>query len=47
MYFSGIWIREIRFKCNLLLTEVNKILKNLESKKLVKAVKSVSVSTVM
>ena len=42
--FAGIWIRDIRFKCNLLLTQVNKILKNLESKKLIKAVKSVAVS---
>lgn len=41
---SGIWIRDIRFKSNLLLTQVNKILKNLESKKLIKAVKSVAVS---
>ncbi|KAI0217572.1 DNA-directed RNA polymerase III subunit RPC6 [Lamellibrachia satsuma] len=41
---KGIWIRDIRYKCNLLLTEVNKILKNLESKKLIKAVKSVSAS---
>ena len=31
-------------KCNLMLTEVNKILKNLESKKLIKAVQSVAVS---
>ena len=41
---SGIWSRDIRFKSNLPLTEVNKILKNLESKKLIKAVKSVAVS---
>ncbi|XP_060601610.1 DNA-directed RNA polymerase III subunit RPC6-like [Ruditapes philippinarum] len=41
---KGIWIRDIRFKSNLLLTQVNKILKNLESKKLIKAVKSVAVS---
>lgn len=41
---KGIWIRDIRFKCNLLLTQVNKILKNLESKKLIKAVKSVAAS---
>jgi len=40
---KGIWTRDIRFKCNLMLTEVNKILKNLESKKLIKAVKSVAV----
>ncbi|XP_048735936.1 DNA-directed RNA polymerase III subunit RPC6-like [Ostrea edulis] len=41
---KGIWIRDIRFKCNLLLTQVNKILKNLETKKLIKAVKSVAAS---
>uniref|UniRef100_H2YJT7 DNA-directed RNA polymerase III subunit RPC6 n=1 Tax=Ciona savignyi TaxID=51511 RepID=H2YJT7_CIOSA len=39
---KGIWTREIRYKCNLMLTEVNKILKNLESKKIIKAVKSVA-----
>ena len=42
----GIWTRDMRFKSNLPLTEVNKILKNLESKKLIKAVKSVAVSSV-
>lgn len=41
---SGIWSRDIRYKSNLPLTEINKILKNLESKKLIKAVKSVAVS---
>ncbi|CAI9725220.1 DNA-directed RNA polymerase III subunit RPC6-like [Octopus vulgaris] len=40
----GIWIRDIRYQSNLLLTQVNKILKNLESKKLIKAVKSVAAS---
>lgn len=39
---KGIWTRNIRFKCNLLLTQVNKILKSLESKKLIKAIKSVA-----
>ncbi|KAM9701083.1 LOW QUALITY PROTEIN: DNA-directed RNA polymerase III subunit RPC6-like, partial [Menidia menidia] len=39
---KAIWSRDIRFKSNLPLTEVNKILKNLESKKLIKAVKSVA-----
>jgi len=39
---KGIWIRDIRYKSNLLLTQVNKILKNLESKKLIKAVKAVN-----
>lgn len=42
--FTGIWSRDIRYKSNLPLTEINKILKNLESKKLIKAVKSVAVS---
>ncbi|XP_073249039.1 DNA-directed RNA polymerase III subunit RPC6-like isoform X2 [Porites lutea] len=41
---KGIWIRDIRFKSNIQLTQVNKILKNLESKKLIKAVKSVAAS---
>lgn len=41
---KGIWIRDIRFKSNLIMTQLNKILKNLESKKLIKAVKSVNVS---
>ncbi|XP_078315698.1 DNA-directed RNA polymerase III subunit RPC6-like [Crassostrea virginica] len=41
---KGIWIRDIRFKCNLLLNQVNKILKTLETKKLIKAVKSVAAS---
>ena len=45
LVFIGIWIRDIRFKSNIQLTQVNKILKNLESKKLIKAVKSVAVST--
>jgi len=39
---KGIWVRDIRFKSNLLLAQVNKILKNLEGKKLVKSVKSVA-----
>lgn len=41
---KGIWIRDIRVKSNLIMTQLNKILKNLENKKLIKAVKSVSVS---
>ncbi|KAK2160255.1 hypothetical protein LSH36_137g04034 [Paralvinella palmiformis] len=41
---KGIWIRDIRYKSNLLLTQLNKILKSLESKKLIKAIKSVSAS---
>ena len=39
---TGIWIRDIRYKCNLQMTQVNKILKNLESKKLIKAINSVA-----
>lgn len=41
---KGIWIRDIRVKSNLIMTQLNKILKNLENKKLIKAVKSVNVS---
>ena len=41
---KGIWIRDIRFKSNLMLTQLNKILKNLETKKFIKAVKSVAAS---
>uniref|UniRef100_G3MKQ0 DNA-directed RNA polymerase III subunit RPC6 n=2 Tax=Amblyomma TaxID=6942 RepID=G3MKQ0_AMBMU len=41
---KGIWIRDIRNKSGLVLTSLNKILKSLESKKLIKAVKSVSAS---
>lgn len=41
---KGIWIRDIRFRSNLIPTHLNKILKILEGKKLIKAVKSVSVS---
>lgn len=44
LFLTGIWSRDIRYKSNLPLTEINKILKNLESKKLIKAVKSVAVS---
>lgn len=39
---KGVWIRDIRVKSNLLMTQLNKILKNLENKKLIKAVKSVT-----
>ncbi len=45
IFLAGIWIRDIRAKCNLVQNQVSKILKNLESKKSIKAVKSVSVST--
>ena len=43
-FYSGIWIRDIRIQSNLGLTQVNKVLKVLESKKLIKAVKSVQAS---
>ncbi|KAI4492083.1 hypothetical protein M0802_010091 [Mischocyttarus mexicanus] len=39
---KGIWIRDIRTKSNLILIQLNKILKKLESKKFIKAVKSVA-----
>lgn len=41
---KGIWMRDIRYQSNLLATQLNKILKALENKKLIKAVKSVSVN---
>ncbi|XP_055715947.1 probable DNA-directed RNA polymerase III subunit RPC6 [Phlebotomus papatasi] len=41
---KGIWIRDIRVKSNLIMTQLNKILKSLENKKLIKAVKSVNAS---
>ncbi|CAO1421534.1 unnamed protein product [Diamesa tonsa] len=41
---KGIWIRDIRIKSNLIMTQLNKILKNLENRKLIKAVKSVNAS---
>ena len=40
---KGIWIRDIRIKSNLIQTQLNKIIKNLESKKLIKSVKTVTV----
>lgn len=42
---KGVWIRDIRLKSNLILTQLKKILKSLESKNLIKAVKSVNVSS--
>ena len=39
---KGSWIRDIRFKSNLVPTQLNKVLKALENKKLIKAVKSVN-----
>jgi len=41
---KGIWIRDIRFKCNLTQPQLMKILKALENKRLIKGVKSVSAS---
>lgn len=41
---KGIWIRDIRVKSNLVMTQLNKILKALENKKLIKAVKTVNAS---
>lgn len=41
---KGIWIRDIRVKSNLVMTQLNKILKSLENKKLIKAVKTVNAS---
>ena len=42
---TGVWIREIRMKTNLGIPQLNKLLKNMMSKKLIKAVKSVAVSS--
>lgn len=41
---KGIWIRDIRIRSNLANTQLTKVLKNLESKKVIKAVKCVNVS---
>ncbi|XP_057654037.1 probable DNA-directed RNA polymerase III subunit RPC6 [Diorhabda carinulata] len=41
---KGIWIRDIRYSSNLNMTQLNKVLKSLETKKLIKSVKSVSAS---
>ncbi|XP_013184560.1 DNA-directed RNA polymerase III subunit RPC6 isoform X1 [Amyelois transitella] len=41
---KGIWIRDIRVRSNLANTQLNKVLKSLESKKLIKAVKCVNAS---
>ena len=41
--FQGIWIRDIRFKSNLGMTQLNKLLKTMEGKKLIKSVTSVAV----
>ena len=42
---AGVWIRDIRLKTNLGIPQLNKLLKNMMSKKLIKAVKSVAVSS--
>ena len=39
---KGIWIRDIRYKSNLPNKQISKVLKTLESKKLIKSVKSIS-----
>lgn len=44
---KGIWIRDIRFASNLNMTQLNKVLKSLETKKIIKAVKSVSVGLIL
>jgi DNA-directed RNA polymerase III subunit RPC6 len=41
---KGVWLRDIRQASNLPMTQVTKLLKVLEGKKIVKAIKSVSVS---
>ncbi|RWS04479.1 DNA-directed RNA polymerase III subunit RPC6-like protein [Dinothrombium tinctorium] len=41
---KGIWSRDIRMKSNLSLTLLNKVLKTMEGKKLIKSVKSVAAS---
>ena len=38
----GVWIRDIRAKSNLGQTQLNKVLKSLETKRLIKSVKSVN-----
>ncbi|XP_067012813.1 DNA-directed RNA polymerase III subunit RPC6 [Anabrus simplex] len=40
----GIWIRDIRSKSNLMATQLNKVLKAMENKKLIKSVNSVNAS---
>lgn len=40
---KGIWIRDIRVRSNLANTQLTKVLKSLESKKVIKAVKCVNV----
>lgn len=40
---KGIWMKDIRYKSNLNATTLNKVIKVLEGKKLIKAITSVSV----
>ena len=40
---KGIWMKDIRYKSNLNATTLNKVIKALEGKKLIKAITSVSV----
>lgn len=44
---KGIWIRDIRVRSNLANTQLIKVLKSLEGKKVIKAVKCVNVSKPM
>jgi DNA-directed RNA polymerase III subunit RPC6 len=41
---TGVWVKDIRTKSNLIMTHLTKILRTLENKKLIKAVKSVNAS---
>lgn len=43
---KGIWIRDIRVRSNLANTQLTKVLKSLEGKKVIKAVKCVNVGTI-
>lgn len=44
---KGVWIRDIRKECNLLRKQLEKTLRSLENKKLIKSIKTVSVSFFM
>lgn len=41
---KGIWLREIRYQSNLSMTALNKVIKAMEGKKTIKAIKSVTAS---
>jgi DNA-directed RNA polymerase III subunit RPC6 len=41
---KGIWIKDLKLKTNLHQNTLSKVLKNLESRKIIKAVKSVKVN---